>query len=196
MKKKMGADLTHIGCIKSIDLNDLCTINFHTNASSKSSLVSLIQLPTVTHLDIYSFKGFPATALSGCSNLIDLQLRELELVPPEVNQVISVSKIPTPVSLYIRTKDCGLTARALAALLNSASLKSGSPTCGWGQPYSMTYTSPWHWGVYFLYFSFWIFNHSLKWCRMEHFVIFTSDIALNGIFCIIVQNKPHLPKKT
>ena len=90
----------------------------------RSSLVSLIQLPTVTHLDIYSFEGFPAMALSGCSNLIKLGLRELELVPPEVDQVISRSKIPTPVSLYCCTVECGLAARTL---LNSASLHAGGP---------------------------------------------------------------------
>jgi hypothetical protein len=47
--------------------------------SIQSSLVFLIQLPTVTHLYIQSFKGFPAIALSRCSNLIDLQLEELEI---------------------------------------------------------------------------------------------------------------------
>ena len=92
--------------------------------SIRSSLLSLIQLPTVTQLDIYSFEGFPATALSGCSNLIYLQLGDLELVPqaPEVNQVISRSKIPTPVSLYMRTRTSGLD-----ALLNSATLHAGGP---------------------------------------------------------------------
>jgi hypothetical protein len=90
--------------------------------STRSSLVSLIQLPTVTLLNIHSFKGFPATALSVCSNLIDLRLGELNLAPPEVNQVISRSKIPTPVSLYIKTYTYGL-----AALLNSASLHTGGP---------------------------------------------------------------------
>ena len=90
--------------------------------SIRSSLVSLIQLPTVTHLKIYSFEGFSAMALSGCSNLIDLQLGDLELVPPEVNQVISRSKVPTPVSLYMRSRTSGL-----AALLNSASLHAGGP---------------------------------------------------------------------
>ena len=57
----------------------------------RSSLVSLIQLPTVTHLYIYSFTRFPVMVLSGCSNLINLQFGALELVPPEVNQVISRS---------------------------------------------------------------------------------------------------------
>ena len=46
--------------------------------SIRSSLVSLIQLPTVTFLSIYSFKGFPVTALSGCGSLINLQLGELK----------------------------------------------------------------------------------------------------------------------
>jgi len=91
--------------------------------SIRSSLVFLIQLPTVTHLNIQSFKGFPATALSHCSNLIDLQLEKLEMAPPEVNQVISRSKIPTPVSLYAKTK----TYDSLATLLNSASLHAGGP---------------------------------------------------------------------
>ena len=86
------------------------------------SVVSLIQLPTVTHLDIEYFKGFPVTVLSGCSNLIDLRLGRLELVPPEVNQVISRSEISSPVSLYI-----GIQTYGLASLLNSASLHGGGP---------------------------------------------------------------------
>ena len=91
--------------------------------SIRSSLVSLIQLPTVTFLNIHSFNGFPETALSGCSNLIDLQLGKLlKLVPSEVNQVILRSKIPTPVSLDIKRKTYGL-----EALLNSASLRAGDP---------------------------------------------------------------------
>jgi hypothetical protein len=91
--------------------------------SIRSSLVFLIQLPTVTHLDIRSFTGFPATALSRCSNLIDLRLAKLEMAPPEVNQVILRSKIPTPVSLYTGTKAND----GLAVLLNSASLHAGGP---------------------------------------------------------------------
>jgi hypothetical protein len=91
--------------------------------SIRSSLVFLIQLPTVTHLNIRSFKGFPATALSRCSNLIDLRLARLKIAPPEVNQVIPRSKIPTPVSLYTGTK----TYDGLAVLLNSASLRAGGP---------------------------------------------------------------------
>jgi hypothetical protein len=89
--------------------------------SIRSFLVSLIQLPTVTHLDIQSFKGFPATALSRCSNLIDLRLAKLQTAPPEVNQIISRSKIPSPVSLYTEAYD------GLAVLLNSASLHAGGP---------------------------------------------------------------------
>ena len=88
--------------------------------SVRSSLVSLIQLPTVTLLNIDSFKGFPATALSGCSNLVDLQFMSLDLAPPEVNQVISRSKIPTP--QYIKTDTF-----SLAAILISASLHEGDP---------------------------------------------------------------------
>ena len=88
----------------------------------RSSLVSLIQLPTVTFLGIYSFKGFPVAVLSGCSNLIELQLEDLRLDPPEVNQVISRSKIPTPVSLRIGKETYGL-----ADLINSASLRLGGP---------------------------------------------------------------------
>ena len=90
--------------------------------STRSSLIFLIQLPTVTHLSINHFNGFPATALSGCGNLIHLQLRRLILAPPEVDQVISRRKIPSPVSLYIGTRTYGL-----AALLNSASLYAGGP---------------------------------------------------------------------
>ena len=90
--------------------------------SIRSSLIVLIQLPTVTHLDISDFEGFPATAFSGCSNLIDLQLIRLQLAPLEVDQVISRSKTPTPVSLNINTKSY-----SLAALMNSASLHAGDP---------------------------------------------------------------------
>jgi hypothetical protein len=81
------------------------------------SLVSLIELLSVTHLNIGAFRVFPAMALSGCSNLISLQLGGLELAPPEVNRVISCSTIPKPVSLNIRKGVYGL-----AALLKFASL--------------------------------------------------------------------------
>ena len=90
--------------------------------SVRSALVSLIQLPTVTFLNIHTFDGFPATALSGCDNLIDLKLGEINFVPPEVNQVISRSKIPAPVSLYINHDTYNL-----AALLSSGSLHAGDP---------------------------------------------------------------------
>ena len=79
-------------------------------------------MPTVTQLEIGAFKGFPAAALSGCLNLIGIRFIELELAPPEINQVISRSKIPTPVSLNIWTNTYGL-----ATLLNSASLHAGDP---------------------------------------------------------------------
>ena len=87
----------------------------------QSSLVSLIQLPTVAHLDICNLKGFPVTALSCCSNLIDLRLGSLEF-SPDANQVILRSKIPTPLSLYIRTDTYDL-----VILMNSASLHAGGP---------------------------------------------------------------------
>jgi hypothetical protein len=86
--------------------------------SIRSSLVSLIQLPTVTSLYIHSFHEFPASAFSGCGNLIDLRLGELNLAPPGFNQVISRSKTPTPESLYINTTSYD----GLAALLNSENL--------------------------------------------------------------------------
>ena len=90
--------------------------------SIRSSLVSLIELPTVTHLYINGFKGFPATVLSSCRNLIELELGDLEIASPEIDQVISRSKILTPVSLYIGTDTFGL-----AAILNSSSLHPGGP---------------------------------------------------------------------
>ena len=108
--------------LQSIELSSLGLDWNNLPESVRSSLVSLIQLPTVTHLDICSFKGFPVMVLSGCTNLIDLRLGPLKLVPPEVSQVISRSKIPTPVSLYIRTSTFGL-----AALLNCASLQTRGP---------------------------------------------------------------------
>ena len=90
--------------------------------SMRSSLVSLFHLPTVTYLHIGSFKGFPATTLSSCSNLTDLGLGELDLVHPEINQVISRSKILTPVSLSMKIKTPGI-----ADFLTSASLHGGGP---------------------------------------------------------------------
>ena len=38
---------------------------------------------------------------SGFADLIDLKLINMHLAPPEVDQVISRSKIPTPISLYV-----------------------------------------------------------------------------------------------
>ena len=91
--------------------------------SIRLSLLSLIELPTVTRLDLNSFTRFPATALSGCTNLINLQFGNLELTLPdsEFNHVISRSKIPTPTLLRIRRGTLGF-----AALLNSASLHAGA----------------------------------------------------------------------
>ena len=94
--------------------------------SLRSSLVSLIQLPTVVHLDIEDFNEFPATALSGCSNLTNLWLGSIEFSPPEVNQIISRSKIPTLVSLYIRGPG-EFSSYDFAAFLNSAALHAGGP---------------------------------------------------------------------
>ena len=87
-------------------------------------LLSLIELPTVTHLDINSFTRFPATALSGCTNLINLQFGDLDLILPdsEFNHVISCCKIPSPTFLTIKRGTHGF-----AALLNSASLHAGGP---------------------------------------------------------------------
>ncbi|KIM37828.1 hypothetical protein M413DRAFT_30735 [Hebeloma cylindrosporum] len=82
--------------------------------------------PTVTHLDIAAFKGFPATAISHCSNLIHLQLSDMvEIAPSEVghDQTIRSSKIPTLVSLYLTSE----TYDGLAVLLNSAGLHAGGP---------------------------------------------------------------------
>jgi hypothetical protein len=90
--------------------------------SMQSSIVSLIQLPTVSFLGLESFKGFPATAISGCSNLMHLEFIKVELAPPEVNQIIPRSKIPKPKTLYFNKKTY-----SLAALLNSANQHAGGP---------------------------------------------------------------------
>ena len=45
--------------------------------SLRSTLVSLMQLPTVTSLAIHAFNGFTATALSGCGNLTDFEIEEV-----------------------------------------------------------------------------------------------------------------------
>ena len=113
---KKRSSLQSIGLsLSGLGWNDL-------NESIRLSLISLIQLPTVTSISIHSIVGFPATALSGCGNLVNLELGEINLTPPEVNQVISLSKIPAPVSLYIDAVTYGL-----PALLNSASLHAGGP---------------------------------------------------------------------
>ena len=90
--------------------------------SIRSSLIFLIQLPTVSHLDLKDFKEFPVTALLGCSNLIDLHLQRIEFTLPEVSQVILNSRISTPVSLGITKEIYGL-----AILQNSESLVEGGP---------------------------------------------------------------------
>jgi hypothetical protein len=108
--------------LRSIELSGLGLDGNDLTESIRSSLISLIQLPTVTCLEVYSFKRFPATVFSGCGNLIDLWLGELNLAPPEVNQVISRSKISTPVSLLIKTDT-----DSLSILMNSASLYEGGP---------------------------------------------------------------------
>ena len=112
---KKRSSLRSIYLCSSFDWNEL-------TESIRSSLVSLIQLPTVTSLSIDSIDGFPAMALSGCGSLIDLQFAELNLAPPEANQVISRSKMPAPVSLHIDIATFGL-----VDLLNPASLHAGGP---------------------------------------------------------------------
>ena len=92
--------------------------------SVRLSLLSLIELPTVTHLNINAFRRFPATALSDCTNLISLQFGDIELTLPdsEFNHVISRNKIPTPAFLNIQIRTFGF-----RVLLNSASLHAGGP---------------------------------------------------------------------
>ena len=91
--------------------------------SIQSSLVFLLQLPTLTLLIISHIKGLPAAALSQCNNLRDFRLSSLEIAPPEVNQVISRSKIPRPLYIYTE-KDCY---DGLAVLSNYANLYPGGP---------------------------------------------------------------------
>ncbi|KIM37826.1 hypothetical protein M413DRAFT_256753 [Hebeloma cylindrosporum] len=108
--------------LQSIELQSLATQWDDFPESIRSSLVFLIHLPTVVRLSMQSFKGFPAIALSRCSNLVDLQLRgRLQMAPPEVNQVIQRNKIPTLFSLSVgaTTFDC------LAILLNCGGRHAG-----------------------------------------------------------------------
>ena len=115
LKVRSPLQWIELSCSPAVDWNDY-------PESIRLSLLSLIGLPTVTLLDINSFKGFPATALSGCTNLINLWLTRIELTLPdsEFNHVISRSKIPTPAFLNISATT------GFAALLNSASLHAGA----------------------------------------------------------------------
>ena len=89
--------------------------------SLQSSLVSLIKLPTLSSLSIYSFTMFPAAAIAGCSNLNYLQVVGAKLTPPEINQVIPPrSKIPSPELLDFNADIYGI-----EVLLNSANLDEG-----------------------------------------------------------------------
>ncbi|KAF8957387.1 hypothetical protein BDZ97DRAFT_1846540 [Flammula alnicola] len=90
-------------------------------ASIRSSLLSLIQLPTITHLRIRSFMNFPATALLNCHNLIDLQMELLEITSAEVKHISIRDKIPTPISLNAEGDSCS----ALEALLQTAGPEPG-----------------------------------------------------------------------
>lgn len=71
---------------------------------TKSLLISLIQLPTVTHLELGIIKHFPLVALSLCSGLTDFSVSTYpyEATSPHSDQIITRSKIPSPVSLHIR----------------------------------------------------------------------------------------------
>ncbi|KAF8971145.1 hypothetical protein BDZ97DRAFT_1651420 [Flammula alnicola] len=110
--------------LRSIELRSHSGADWNTFPESiRSSLVSLIQLPTITDLEIRSFTNFPATALSLCDHIIDLRLQDLEMTPPEINHVVRRSKMPTPVSLYARPKTYG----ALAALMQSTGPNAGGP---------------------------------------------------------------------
>ena len=62
--KKHSSKSFHSILLSSAEWNDI-------PESIRSSLVSLIQLPTITYLDI-DIIGFPAAALSGCNNLMFL----------------------------------------------------------------------------------------------------------------------------
>ena len=92
--------------------------------SIRLSLLSLIELPTVTHLDIRIFKRFPATAISGCTNLINLQFGDIEWTLPdsEFDHVIPRSKIPTPAFLNIKRRTHGFAALLISASLHTVGL--------------------------------------------------------------------------
>ncbi|KDR76686.1 hypothetical protein GALMADRAFT_139584 [Galerina marginata CBS 339.88] len=89
--------------------------------SIQSSLVFLIQLRSVTHLQIQCFRNFPSTALALCHNLIFLGIAELEVAPPAIGQVISRSNIPAPVTIFARTNAYD----GLAVLMTSPSAQAG-----------------------------------------------------------------------
>ncbi len=68
----------------------------------KPLLISLMQLPTVYHLNLGPMRNFPLAALSLCSGLTNFAISEFSEPAPHADQVIMHSNIPAIASLYAR----------------------------------------------------------------------------------------------
>ncbi|KJA14249.1 hypothetical protein HYPSUDRAFT_49339 [Hypholoma sublateritium FD-334 SS-4] len=71
------------------------------NEPTKSLLISLIQLPTVTHLDLGLVHNFPFPALSLCSGLTDISVSQVSEATPHAYRTLPRAKIPAPASLHV-----------------------------------------------------------------------------------------------
>ena len=56
-------------------------------SSTQRSIVNLMHLPTLTHLDVERILGFPISNLNGCTNIKHLFLRELHIIDDEATSL-------------------------------------------------------------------------------------------------------------
>ena len=76
--------------------------------SMKSPLVSLIQLPSVTHLQLKLLKNFPFVILSLCSSLTSISINKVSQATSSsyADRIITRSRIPAPESLAMLMQRC------------------------------------------------------------------------------------------
>ena len=69
---------------------------------TKALLISLMQLPTVTHLKLELMEHFPYEALSLCKSLTDISIFRVSEAQSHGSRKFTRSKIPIPRSLYMK----------------------------------------------------------------------------------------------